>query len=612
MNISGSSFNHKLNSKSKLDLLDESYLLDVPMSFNRSSRSLRESQLERESIRLNELSDLEDIGVESYLNYALKNQEYPFYAEYTLKQEIENLHAYIILLKKQIPSNSVSKIPILHHTSSNPEGKMIKILSNDNKKLRSSLSIAEKNLQRLYNEIKIMSDQLLIYQKRCEREDYVPGTLTNINYFTKLVMDTQSNVTENYKDLEYKIKKLDKKLRKLNLKQADIIKTIEKVPKSPGAFSEHFKNNLIDKEKLIQKEYKERILELESQIEKNQKDYQGEKTAYQENIQKLELKNSKLLEELNELKLKKSGNAAEYQTKSIHRVTADFLFRSGSMDNYLKLKKESIKADIAENKKYIEYITECYEEKITALETQIKETLEKYNALKKSSLKTLEKFKNSEEILKTMEKNSEATLFELKDKIKKLSYVIETNKIEIDKLLKENLELKDQLSDENLKTKYSRLVMDFKINENLLEEYQKQISVQNETIKEQTVIINSLKSGFYPFNSRKDLIDCKSSDSSSVESENLKKDSLQSIENYDQLQDFGINKTIIEKKNGIILDLREQISDLSRDYEETLQNSLKLEELYQNSKNNLLELEEILINLDSGSFLSKFGNKQFI
>ena len=84
------------------------------------------------------------------------------------------------------------------------DGNLIDILIHENKKLKSSLNVAEGDIKRLYGEIEIMADQLMIYQKRYQNypeNSASPSKMPDKKQYKDAVNSIQNNFEINFQNL---------------------------------------------------------------------------------------------------------------------------------------------------------------------------------------------------------------------------------------------------------------------------------------------------------------------------------------------------------------------------------------------------------------------------
>lgn len=486
--------------------------------------------------------DLNLIEFKSDLLYSIPNDS----------EEIQSLKSTIDSLQKKI-GEFESRIC-----------KNCKIFDHENKKLKSSLKNAEENTERLYKENGLLSEQLTILQKKFEgcsiTEDDPNEALKQ--YLKRMILSFEDDLEENLQNLVRNLKIAENRLDKIATKQLSLSKKsffsldeYTKIEQEKHSIRCHYDKSLESKNFKLQ-EYENEIFRLGQMIVRFQEKYEELVKVQKDSIKDLKSENFQLKEEISLLYLKFDEKSKLTPKTSI----------AGQSLHFQGYKLDDTKKLIEDHKNQIEYLTEFYTAQLEKLNVELETLRYSYSQQETLLLHSQELTKRQEEVLK----NAQGPLL---SQITEQNSMISSQSLQISALSEENTKLKSELKDCSsleITKKYSRLVLEFNTNEEIIEKTQKSLELAEKTIKDQESIINSLKQGFYPHNSPKELLD-NPSDSSF--------------------------KDLLDKKNSVIEEMRNQLLFTSQDQEKLLLDLQKTSELYNSCKDELKVLQKVVENL---------------
>lgn len=442
-----------------------------------------------------------------------------------------------------------------------------KVLDHENKKLKTSLKNAENNTERLYKETEILSEQLTLMQKKiedCPVSETPPNDALK-QYLTRIILSFEDELDESLQNLTRNLKITENRLDKIASKQLNLSKkslfTLEeysKIEEEKHSIRSTYEKLLDSKTRKLE-EYEIEIYKLGRTILSFQEKYEELLQVHKEKISDLKSENLQLKEELSLL-----CTRSEEKSRSLPKS-----FIPSQSLNSVGFKSENAKKVIEEYKNQIEYLTEAYTDQMERLNKELETLRFSYSQQETLLIRSQEVTKKHEEIVKSVESP-------LKSQISELKSLVSAQSVQISALSDENLKLKTELKDSSVlevNKKYSRLVLEFNTNEEILDKTQKSLQLADKTIKDQELIINSLKQGFYPHNSPKELLN-----------------------SADKASDTGL-KDCLDKKNAIIEEMQSQMLVTTQEHEKLLLDLKKTEELYCSAKDELKVLEKIVENL---------------
>lgn len=458
------------------------------------------------------------------------------------QEEILNLHEYINLLKRKLQNQGIS-FPILKVKKRKTEEKNYGALENENAKLKKALKSTEENVERLYQEIRILSEQLLIYQKRIEDFSENRVEESELTQSEKMIKICEQEANAIFSEMSSKLVQNERKIEDLYSQLFLLKKSRNSVnPKNSNkskSFQEEFgAQNVINLQKKVE-EYESEIFRLGIILLKQQEKYEKFGFDSQENISKLLCENLALKESIE---------------NSPRKAKKDLIFPIVPFHKGLKPSKLDEKNKIIEDYKgQIECIHESYNEQLVKLFNELQITQKSYSELEILLEKSQEKCKNYDEILLLNE-----------------ALEVKAQKVEI--LSEVNAKLNSEIVSNNkseIARHYSRLLIELKTNEEIIEKLQLESESNLKKIDFLEDTISSLKSGFYPFNSQSALLTV----------------------------DTSLPEELL-KKNEIISELRSQMITLATDYEKSLQVHRQSEEIYTSCALEVHSLKAALASLE--------------
>ena len=541
------------------------------------------------------------------------------------QEEIKNLHEYINLLKRQL---SDSKLPGRRFPLESPKARnyesvgdlrMLVIVENENKKLIKKISGAESSIERLYEEIKILNEQLLIYQKRCERyserseaspevsiEDQSQSCVMFLS--EKIIRRVENEVDMKYQELANKLESDEKRLEKILSEQ---FKIKEKYFGNTDEYIQLLKANEILHKQLDSQDpkkddkindYEKEIFRLGNIVFKTQEKYDKHRSESQGIITKLLNENSNLKE------LLVSYDDSLKSTHRLQKATSNKELKQISLQinkkpmyypekyNSLHIVKAGETARLKEEcKENLMCITEEYEIKLEKIYKELQDTQESYISMENLLLKTQEALNTSEEAYRFLKVNHDQVVGALKNELETVNQECHENQYKINQLLADNKSLQGEITEDSkleLLNKYDRIVEEFGINRRLVEQYQQEIIGYRRMIEDQNLLINSLRADVCPQDSGEEFVQ----NDYYAESHIPASCSSDEINGKPEKSKIGLNEMLerIDKKNQVIEELRKQVASVTIDYEKLLQELRKCNELYADSKEECIELEKVI------------------
>ena len=541
------------------------------------------------------------------------------------QEEIKNLHEYINLLKRQLSDSQAPsrqshyEAPRSRKSESVGDLRMLAILENENKKLKNKLQAAETSVERLYNEIKILNEQLLIYQKRCERgsEKSEPNSAVSTedqcqNYgmyvSKKIIKRVEGEIAARYQELASKIESDEKRLEKIISRQFKIKEQCF------GKSDEYVK--LLKANKIMQKqiesqdprngkvkEYEKEIFKLGNTVFKTQEKYDKCRAESQKTITKLLNENSQLKE------LLISSEKSLQHREGVQKVTSPKELRQISLqtskkpmhypEKYVSLHSGKPSEDAKLRDEYnekLECIAEEYEIKLEKICRELQESQESYISLEDLLLKTQETLNSSEEAYSFLKTNHNQVVGALKRELEAANCELHENKGKLKKLLAINNSVQGEATEDSkvdLVKRYNKVLLELRTNKQLVEEYQKEIAGHRKTIEDQKLLISSLESEVCPQDSGEEFMQ---NDEYHVDSFMPASYSSDEINGKPEKSKIKTKRTLEkgEKKDQIIEELRKQVATVTLDYEKLLQELRKCNELYTSSREECIELEKVI------------------
>ena len=472
-----------------------------------------------------------------------------------LKSTIDSLEKQ--LRDQQVPSSSTCKKCFFYER--------------DNKKLRENLSSSQNTVDRLYQESKILTDQLNLLQLKLENMPESNESLDSLKIHLKnLVFEVEADLNQELEEMLKKIKMTEGKIDRLQVKQikqksAFALKELSLSEVDNQDFIEI--SELADKNSRQVEEYQQEIYRLGLMIVRFQEKYE---VLLQENKEKLNFlkgENFKLKEELNFLLIK-----ADEKNNPITKIP---VMLSGHGSGSI-IKLASKKKLIEDYKQQIDFINETHNDQLDKLSKEL-ESLRFSYTQQESILLT------SEKLIKNHQDLVQSATSPLKSQITELQKIIQDQEALFAKTKEENYKLKQdvkELSQSEVSKKYSKLIIEFQTFQGMTEEAHSSLIAAEEKIKVQEEIINSLKLGFYPHNSPQELL------------------------NPEKTNEVLQLQSIIDRKTQLIEEMRNQMMSFSQEHERDKHALHSMTELYHSSREEVKNLEKIIESMRSETDLN--------
>lgn len=471
-------------------------------------------------------------------------------------EEINYLKSTIDSLEKQLRDQQVP---------SSSSCKKCFFYERDSKKLRENLSSSQNTVDRLYQESKILTEQLNLLQVKLENMPESNESLDSLKVHLKnLVFEVEADLNQELEEIVKKMKMTEGKIDRLQVKQ---LKQKSAFALKEHSLSEVENQDFIEMSELAEKnsrqveEYQQEIYRLGLMIVRFQEKYEALLLENKEKLNFFKSENFKLKEELNFLLLK-----ADEKHKSITKIPV-LLSGQGSGTAKLASKKKLIE----DYKQQIDFINETHNEQLEKLHKEL-ESLRFSYAQQETILLS------SEKMVKSQQDLIKSATSPLKSQILELQKIIQDQESMFTKLKEENQKLKQdikELSQSEVSKKYSKLIIEFQTFQSMTEEAHTSLLAAEEKIKVQEEIINSLKLGFYPHNSPQELL------------------------NPEKTNEVLLLQSQIDRKTQLIEEMRNQMLTFSQEHERDKHTLQSMTELYNSSREEVKNLEKIIESMRS-------------
>jgi hypothetical protein len=445
------------------------------------------------------------------------------------EEEIASLTLRIAHLERQ-----------LKEAPSSPNCRKCLFFEKDNKKLKESLLLAESSVDRLYKESKILNEQLSSLQGRLENlPEQSESNFSLKTHLKNLVFELELDLVQDLEEMDKKVRVCESHLERAAEKQRYLERNFENLSQNlenVENFSLQQVPEASDERSRQLEDYQQEIFRLGSMIVRFQEKYEALLNGNKEKVNLLRSENFKLKEELNLFLIK-----SEEKGKSITKIPVH-LTGHGSVNSKLAGKKKLIEG----HKQQVDFLNELHNEQLEKLHKELETLRYSYSQQEALLLKSQSSSKGQQENL------NKALLSQMAE----MKSLVSAQASQISHLSEENqrnrAEIKE-LSQSEISKKYTKLIIEFQTFQKIHEDAQNSLQKAEELNEQQEEIINSLKKGFYPHNSPKKLL------------------------KNDKSHEISLLKEMLDKKNLIIEDLKNQILISSQEHEKEKQQILACE-----------------------------------